>query len=81
MRAHLLEGTGDLPAAARSYADAAARTDNARERDYLIEQAARTSENTAGQLEGCAARCVRTTTVRPSDKTLDQVVPKPPSQV
>ena len=41
VRAHLLEGTGDLPAAARSYAAAAARTDNARERDYLVEQAAR----------------------------------------
>ena len=41
VRAHLLEGTGDLAAAARSYAAAAARTDNARERDYLVEQAAR----------------------------------------
>jgi RNA polymerase sigma factor (sigma-70 family) len=41
VRAHLLEGTGDLAAAARSYAAAAARTDNARERDYLTEQAAR----------------------------------------
>jgi len=43
VRAHLLEGTGDLPAAARGYAAAAARTDNARERDYLVEQAARVS--------------------------------------
>ena len=43
VRAHLLEGTGDLAAAAQSYAAAAARTDNARERDYLVEQAARVS--------------------------------------
>jgi len=41
VRAHLLEDTGDLAAAAQCYAAAAARTDNARERDYLIEQAAR----------------------------------------
>lgn len=41
VRAHLFEDTGDLAAAARSYAAAAARTDNARERDYLVEQAAR----------------------------------------
>jgi len=43
VRAHLLEDTGDLAAAARSYAAAAARTDNVRERDYLVEQAARIS--------------------------------------
>ena len=43
VRAHLLEDTGDLAAAARSYAAAAARTDNAREREYLVEQAARVS--------------------------------------
>ena len=43
VRAHLLEDAGDLPAAAQCYAAAAARTDNARERDYLIEQAARAS--------------------------------------
>ena len=43
VRAHLYEGTGDLAAAARCYTTAAARTDNARERDYLIEQAARVS--------------------------------------
>ncbi len=43
VRAHLHEETGDLAAAARCYAAAAARTDNARERDYLIEQAARVS--------------------------------------
>jgi predicted RNA polymerase sigma factor len=43
VRAHLLEDTGDLVAAAHSYAAAAARADNARERDYLVEQAARVS--------------------------------------
>lgn len=43
VRAHLLEDAGDLAAAAHGYAAAAARTDNARERDYLIEQAARVS--------------------------------------
>ena len=43
VRAHLLEDTGDLAAAAQCYAAAAARTDNARERDYLIEHAARVS--------------------------------------
>ena len=43
VRAHLLEEAGDVAAAAVSYAAAAARTDNARERDYLIEQAARVS--------------------------------------
>ncbi len=41
VRGHLLESAGDLPAAAGCYSAAAARTDNARERDYLIEQAAR----------------------------------------
>ncbi len=41
VRAHLLEGAGDLTAAARGYDAAAARADNARERDYLVEQAAR----------------------------------------
>ena len=43
VRAHLLEDTGDLAAAAHCYAASAARTDNARERDYLVEQAARVS--------------------------------------
>ena len=43
VRAHLYEGTGDLAAAAQCYTTAAARTDNARERDYLVEQAARVS--------------------------------------
>ena len=43
VRAHLLEETGDLAGAAQGYAAAAARTDNSRERDYLIEQAARIS--------------------------------------
>jgi RNA polymerase sigma factor (sigma-70 family) len=41
VRAHLLEEANDLDEAARCYELAAARTDNARERDYLIEQAAR----------------------------------------
>ena len=41
VRAHLQEGVGDFPAAAENYALAAARTANARERDYLIEHAAR----------------------------------------
>ena len=41
VRAHLYEDTGDLAAAARYYTAAAARTGNVRERDYLIEQAAR----------------------------------------
>jgi RNA polymerase sigma factor (sigma-70 family) len=41
VRAHLHEEAGDLAAAARGYAAAAALTANARERDYLIQQAAR----------------------------------------
>jgi predicted RNA polymerase sigma factor len=41
VRAHLYEESGDLTSAARCYAAAASRTDNARERDYLVEQAAR----------------------------------------
>ncbi|MDP9091783.1 MAG: hypothetical protein M3N95_02270 [Actinomycetota bacterium] len=41
VRAHLLEGAGDLAAAAECYARAAARTANGRERDYLVQQAAR----------------------------------------
>ena len=41
VRAHLFEAGGDLTAAAASYTAAAARTDNAREREYLIAQAAR----------------------------------------
>ena len=43
VRAHLYEDIGDLAAPAQCYAAAAARTDNARERDYLVEQAARVS--------------------------------------
>ncbi len=43
VRAHLLEEAGDLAAAAQCYAAAVARTDNAHERDYLIEQATRLS--------------------------------------
>ena len=44
VRAHLHERNGDLTAAAQDYAAAAAaRADNARERDYLVEQAARVS--------------------------------------
>ena len=41
VRAHLLEDTGDAAAAAACFAAAAARTGNARERDCLVEQAAR----------------------------------------
>lgn len=41
VRAHLYEDLGEPAEAARNYAMAADRTDNARERDYLIEQAAR----------------------------------------
>jgi len=43
VRAHLHEQSGDPAAAAACYAAAAARTANARERDYLVEQAARVS--------------------------------------
>ncbi|MGZ4521056.1 MAG: hypothetical protein ACXVGN_07085 [Mycobacteriaceae bacterium] len=43
VRGHLYEDIGDLAAAAQCYAAGAARTDNARERDYLVEQAARVS--------------------------------------
>jgi len=43
VRAHLYEDIGDLAAPAQCYAAAAARTDNGRERDYLVEQAARVS--------------------------------------
>jgi predicted RNA polymerase sigma factor len=43
VRGHLLEDTGDLTAAAQCYAAAAARTANAREREYLVERAARVS--------------------------------------
>ena len=43
VRAHLLEDIGDLAAAAQCYAAAAARTANAREREYFVEQAARVS--------------------------------------
>ncbi|SDO70526.1 RNA polymerase sigma factor, sigma-70 family [Nakamurella panacisegetis] len=41
VRAHLYEELGDRPAAAAEYAAAAERTANAREREYLVEQAAR----------------------------------------
>ena len=41
VRGHLHEGVGDYRAAAADYTLAAARTANARERDYLIEHAAR----------------------------------------
>jgi len=49
VRGHLLEDTGDLEAAARCYSAAAARADNARERDYLIEQAARAGATSASR--------------------------------
>lgn len=41
VRAHLLEESGDRPAAAEAYARAASLTANARERDYLTHRAAR----------------------------------------
>jgi predicted RNA polymerase sigma factor len=41
VRGHLYHEAGDLAMAARCYTDAAARTANVRERDYLIEQAAK----------------------------------------
>ena len=41
VRGHLLEEAGDLVGAAAAYVAAAARTANARERDYLVERAAR----------------------------------------
>jgi RNA polymerase sigma factor (sigma-70 family) len=41
VRAHLLEQSGDLAGAVTDYAAAAARTANAREREYLLERAAR----------------------------------------
>jgi len=56
VRGHLLEDTGDLAAAAQCYAAAAARTDNARERDYLVEQAAR-----VGLLHSSARKCTAVT--------------------
>jgi RNA polymerase sigma factor (sigma-70 family) len=40
VRGHLLEDSGDLAGAAACYEAAAARTDNARERDYLTQKAA-----------------------------------------
>jgi predicted RNA polymerase sigma factor len=43
VRAHLHEAIGDQAGAAQCYTAAAARTDNARERDYLVEQTARVS--------------------------------------
>jgi RNA polymerase sigma factor (sigma-70 family) len=47
VRAHLFEDSGDLAAAAAEFAAAATRADNARERDYLVEQAARIRQSTA----------------------------------
>ena len=41
VRGHLYEELGEREAAARHYVAAAERTDNARERDYLVERAAR----------------------------------------
>jgi RNA polymerase sigma factor (sigma-70 family) len=42
VRGHLHELSGDLPAAATAYADAARRATNVAERDHLVRQAART---------------------------------------
>jgi RNA polymerase sigma factor (sigma-70 family) len=44
VRAHLLERAGDFQAAVENYRDAAAGTTNIPERDYLIEQAARLTD-------------------------------------
>ena len=49
VRGHLLEESGDLAGAARSYTSAAARAGNAREREYLVEQAARVGAATTGR--------------------------------
>ncbi len=49
VRAHLLEESGDLAGAAQSYTAAAVRTGNAREREYLVEQAARVGATTSGR--------------------------------
>ena len=48
VRAHLLEMAGDHPAAIRHYHVAAGRTTSLPERNYLLTQAARLSESTAG---------------------------------
>jgi RNA polymerase sigma factor (sigma-70 family) len=48
VRAHLLEDAGEVAAAADAYADAAARTANARERDYLTLRAAQARAAAAG---------------------------------
>jgi predicted RNA polymerase sigma factor len=49
VRAHLHELSGDLPAAATAYAEAAHRATNVAERDHLVRQAARAR---AGDLTG-----------------------------
>ena len=41
VRGHLHELSGDLPAAATAYAEAARRATNVAERDHLVRQAAR----------------------------------------
>jgi predicted RNA polymerase sigma factor len=46
VRAHLLEMAGDYQGAINSYRIAASRTTSIPERNYLITQAARLSENT-----------------------------------
>ena len=48
VRAHLLEMAGDTTAAVAHYEAAAARATNIAERDYLLTQAARLREDTAG---------------------------------
>lgn len=48
VRAHLLEMTGDYPAAIAQYRTAAGRTTSLPERNYLMTQAARLSEGAAG---------------------------------
>jgi RNA polymerase sigma factor (sigma-70 family) len=53
VRGHLHELDGDLPAAARAYADAARRATDVAERDHLVRQAAR-----ARAAEPCRSRLV-----------------------
>jgi len=48
VRAHLLEMAGDLPAAGEQYQLAAARTTSLPERNYLLTQAARVRDGSAG---------------------------------
>ena len=70
VRAHLLEDTGDLAAAAQCYAAAADRTANAREREYLVEQAARVSCSSAREAAAASAERCRGTSGPPQAAVL-----------